>query len=157
MNVSMNQKNLHKLVAVITKVRSTFQDLKTLTDALHVDLGLTAASRAVLEHLADHGANTVPRIAQAKNVTRQHIQQLVDALVAAGFAEFMENPDHKRSQLVRATDRGYTVFGTARQREMKILAAIAATFDPEELDCTLTTLTALSDGLACEKIDGLDG
>ena len=153
----MKQENLHKLVAVITKVRSTFQDLKTLTDPMHADLGLTASTRAVLEHLADHGENTVPRIAQAKNVTRQHIQQLVDALVAAGFATLVENPDHKRSQLVRATDHGYTIFGTARRREMKILGRIAATFDTEELDCTLTTLTALSDGLACEKIDGLDG
>lgn len=153
----MKQENLLKLVAVITKVRATFQDLKTLTDALHADLGLTAATRAVLEHLADHGESTVPRIAEAKNVTRQHIQQLVDALVDAGFAEFAENPDHKRSQLVRATDHGYTVFGTARQREARLLAKIAATFDPEELDCTLTTLTALSDGLACERIVELDG
>lgn len=153
----MKQENLHKLIDVITKVRSTFQDLKTLTNAMHADLGLTAATRAVLEHLADHGENTVPRIAQAKNVTRQHIQQLVDALVVDGLASFVENPDHKRSQLVRATEHGYTVFGTARRREMKILAKIAATFDAEELDCTLTTLTALSDGLACEKIAGLDG
>ncbi len=152
-----NPENLKKLVAVIASVRSTFQHLKTLADAMHDDLGLTASMRAVLEYLVERGEETVPQIARSKNVTRQHIQQLADALVAAGFAEFIDNPSHKRSQFLRATAKGRSVFETARGREAKVLARIARTFDPEELDGTIITLKALTDGLACERIESLDG
>lgn len=152
-----NPENLKKLVTVIASVRSTFQHLKTLTDAMHADLGLTASMRAVLEHLIDRGEETVPLIARSKNVTRQHIQQLADSLVAAGFAEFADNPSHKRSQLLRATAKGRSIFETARGREAKVLARIARTFDPEDLDGAIVTLRALTEGLACERIDNLDG
>jgi DNA-binding MarR family transcriptional regulator len=114
-------------------IRASFQDMAAAANMLHADIGITASTRAVLEHLVEARATTVPEIAKAKNVTRQHIQQLTDSLVAAGFADYAENPAHKRSQLVRLTSEGRKTYAAIRECEEGLLAAIAADFTKGEL------------------------
>ena len=66
------------------------------------------------------GAMTVPQIAKLKGVTRQHIQLLADALVAAGLAAVKENPAHRRSSLIALTEKGKRVFAKMRAREAPV-------------------------------------
>ena len=76
-----------------------------------------------LRSLALLGPLTVPRIAQMRPTSRQRMQRLADELAAEGLVQFVENPQHRRSKLVRLTRKG-----EASYREMNAqLLAIAST------------------------------
>src|SRR5687767_13945406 len=66
-----------------------------------------------IRSLALLGPLTVPQIAQMRPTSRQRMQRLADELAAEGFVEFVDNPKHRRSKLVRLTAEG-----EARYREL---------------------------------------
>jgi DNA-binding MarR family transcriptional regulator len=66
---------------------------------------------------------TVPRIAQMRPTSRQRMQRLANELAAEGLVEFVDNPKHRSSKLVRLTRKG-----EARYRELNAqLISIAST------------------------------
>ena len=76
-----------------------------------------------MRSLALLGPLTVPQIAQMRPTSRQRMQRLADELAAEGLVEFIDNPKHRRSKLVRLTPKG-----DARYRELNArLLAIAST------------------------------
>ncbi len=133
-----------KLVALTHAVRGTFNRLKMLTEQLHSDIEITTAMRAVMETLSNSGAMTVPQIAKAKGVTRQHIQLLADALCEVGLASVKENPAHKRSSLITLTEKGKRAFAKMSAREAPVIAEIAQAFGTDELDRAADILERLS-------------
>jgi DNA-binding MarR family transcriptional regulator len=130
---------------LIKLVRLCFQRLRAAGDALHADLGVNASLRAVLETLYELGENTVPEIARAKSVSRQHIQKIVDALASLGHVTARANPGHKRSPLIALTAKGRRLFETMRRREAGIVAALARRLDGAELAAALRTLAVLAE------------
>jgi DNA-binding MarR family transcriptional regulator len=80
-----------------------------------------------MRSLALLGPLTVPQIAQMRPTSRQRMQRLADELATEGLVEFVENPRHRRSELVRLTRKG-----NARHREMSAqFLAIASTMGAE--------------------------
>ena len=78
-----------------------------------------------MRSLALLGPLTVPQIAQMRPTSRQRMQRLADELAAEGLVEFIDNPKHQRSKLVRLTPKG-----DARYRELNSrLLSIASTMD----------------------------
>src|SRR6202047_2501762 len=76
-----------------------------------------------MRSLALLGPLTVPQIAEMRPTSRQRMQRLGDEVAAEGLVEFIDNPKHRRSKLVRLTRKG-----SARYRELSVrLLAIAAT------------------------------
>jgi DNA-binding MarR family transcriptional regulator len=76
-----------------------------------------------MRSLALLGPLTVPQIAQMRPTSRQRMQRLADELAADGLIEFINNPKHRRSKLVRLTRKG-----DARYRELSArLLTIAST------------------------------
>jgi DNA-binding MarR family transcriptional regulator len=76
-----------------------------------------------MRSLALLGPLTVPQIAQMRPTSRQRMQRLADELEAEGLVEFIDNPKHRRSKLVRLTRKG-----DARYCELKTrFLAIAST------------------------------
>ena len=76
-----------------------------------------------MRSLALLGPLTVPQIAQMRPTSRQRMQRLADELEVEGLVEFIDNPKHRRSKLVRLTRKG-----DARYRELKArFLAIAST------------------------------
>jgi DNA-binding MarR family transcriptional regulator len=76
-----------------------------------------------MRSLALLGPLTVPQIAQMRPTSRQRMQRLADELAAEGLVEFIDNPKHRRSKLVRLTPKG-----DARYRELDArLLSIAST------------------------------
>src|SRR5918998_2452792 len=59
-----------------------------------------------MRSLALLGPLTVPQIAQMRPTSRQRMQRLADELAAQGLVEFIENPKHRRSKLLRLTPEG---------------------------------------------------
>lgn len=76
-----------------------------------------------LRSLALLGPLTVPQIAQMRPTSRQRMQRLADELAAEGLVEFIDNPKHLRSKLVRLTRKGEASYRDLNAR----LLAIAAT------------------------------
>src|SRR5919112_2649966 len=59
-----------------------------------------------MRSLALLGPLTVPQIAHMRPTSRQRMQRLADELEAEGLVEFIENPKHRRSKLLRLTPKG---------------------------------------------------
>ena len=136
------------LYGLIREVRRSFQELADLGDKLHADRKITSAQRALLEELFDAGESTVPRIAERKTVSRQHIQKVADGLIARGLVETHPNPAHKRSVLVALTARGKTVFTEMRRDESALLKQLGSAFRQEELQSASETLAKLREQIA---------
>jgi DNA-binding MarR family transcriptional regulator len=108
----------HKeLVALIVEIRTAFNRLKSVVEALHADLEINPSMRAVLEALVIKAPQTVPDIAGAKGVSRQHVQKNINALLEKGLVRARDNPDHKRSVLYVPSPAGQEIFAEIRSRE----------------------------------------
>src|SRR5262249_19484124 len=96
-----------------------------------------AGTFGFLRSLALVGRLTVPQLAKMRPTSRQRMQRLADELAAEGLVEFIDNPKHRRSKLVRLTRKG-----NARYRELSArFLAIASTMgaDLSEADIRRTT------------------
>ncbi len=131
--------------AIIVEVRRLFHRLANATDALHADLGVSAAQRAVLEALASFGDISVPALARRKGVTRQHIQVLANQLEAAGLVQTRPNPDHQRSPLLQLSPHGTRVFESIRAREERVLGAVRPRLGRRPLAEVVAVLRDLGD------------
>jgi DNA-binding MarR family transcriptional regulator len=92
-----------------------------------------------MRSLAMLGPQTVPQIAQKRPTSRQRMQRLADELAAEGLVEFVENPKHLRSKLVRLT-----LNGAARYHELNAqLIAIASTMGVGLSEADIRSTTAI--------------
>lgn len=96
--------------------------LEAVTEAI-AGFAQAGGEWGVLRMLVLDGPQTVPDMARSRPVSRQHCQTIVNALASEGFVEFIANPKHKRSQLVRVTRKGRARYD---QMTMQFLAAAAA-------------------------------
>lgn len=133
-----------KIYSVVLEVRGLFHRLAAASDALQRDLGITASQRAVLEALAERKDETVPGIARAKGVTRQHIQTLANGLLETGLIEQRPNPAHKRSPILALTPAGRKCFAEITAREKKLLRAMAPKFRRYDLASVAGCLREMS-------------
>lgn len=91
---------------LLNEVRLLWHLLLQVGERLHGRETITLGMRAVLEHLTWEGPQTVPAIARARYVSRQHIQVLVNGLMERDLVVLQDNPAHRRSPLVRLTPEG---------------------------------------------------
>jgi len=115
-----------KLQCLFGETGRLFQTLKQWGDALHEGLGLTAATRGILDALLLGGVATVPRIARDRGASRQHVQQQVDTLLERDLVERRSNPNHKRSSLIALTDKGRALVENMRAEERDAIGRIQA-------------------------------
>ena len=113
-------------VALFNETRLLFHALKQWAEALHEGLAITISMRSVLEVILLRGPASVPDMARARGVSRQHIQQQVDALLEKDFVRREDNPAHKRSPLIALTDRGQAVIQSMRADELNALSRLQA-------------------------------
>ena len=125
---------------LIDETRTLFHRLKHAAELVHQADRLPAGQRGVLMELAHLGPRTVPAMARARPVSRQHIQTIVNALLARGFVELGENPQHQRSKLVRLTTTGRELTVRIRAREAQVLTGLGDSLDPAELTRASETL-----------------
>ena len=102
------------LYKLILEIRATAEDLNAISLSVNEAAGITAAERTVLEALFGRDERTVPQIAKAKHVSRQHVQLLVDGLSAKNLVRHADNPGHKRSKLILITETGHAFLTRSR-------------------------------------------
>ncbi len=110
--------------ALFNETRLLFHALKHWAETVHTGLELTLPMRAVLELLLLGGPATVPEMARERGVSRQHIQQQVDALLERGLVGRADNPAHRRSPKITLSDRGAALIKSMRADELNALVRI---------------------------------
>jgi DNA-binding MarR family transcriptional regulator len=106
--------------------------------------GLTLAQWHLMDAIVDP-STTVARAARRLGLTRQAVQKTANELVTAGLLEFLENPDHKTSPLIRITDTGLAV-----QHRLWARADVShnerfGSLSAKDLETTRSTLRAMTE------------
>jgi DNA-binding MarR family transcriptional regulator len=120
------------LAPLVDRIPRLYFMLQAVGDALHADLGINTGMRGVMSSLTAQ-PRTVPDMARERPVSRQHIQMLVNELLAAGLVQTSPNPQHRRSSLIELTDEGRRRLKEMRDREAALLARTAPQVSPVEL------------------------
>jgi DNA-binding MarR family transcriptional regulator len=97
-----------------------------------------------MRSLALLGPLTVPQMAQMRPTSRQRMQRLADELAAAGLVEFIDNPKHRRSKLVRLTSKGNTQYREFNQRFLKIASTLGVGLSEGDVRTTREVVRRLS-------------
>ena len=98
-----------------------------------------------MRSLALIGPLTVPQIAQMRPTSRQRMQRLADELAAEGLVEFIDNPRHRRSKLVRLTRKGDARFREMSARLLAIASTMGADLSEADIRKTIEIVRRLSD------------
>lgn len=106
--------------------------IEAITEAL-AGFATAGGEWGTLRTLVNEGPQTVPDMARSKPVSRQHCQTIVNALEAQGLVEFIDNPKHKTSKLVRATKKGRLRFQTMRKQFLSAAGVYAPLFTSAEV------------------------
>ena len=117
--------------------------MSTIAEGIHHEGETSGGRRALLRELDQLGPRTVPDMARARPVSRQYIRTLVNGLAADGYVERVENPRHRRSQLVRLTPAGRRRVRQMQQREGALFASTRFSVAKSRLQTAATTLRAV--------------
>lgn len=104
-----------------------------------------AGSFGFLRSLALMGPLTVPQIARMRPTSRQRMQRLADELAADGLVEFVDNPTHRRSKLVRLTRKGDTRYRDMSARLLGMASTMGAGVSEADIRKATATVRLLSD------------
>jgi DNA-binding MarR family transcriptional regulator len=91
------------------------------------------------------GPLTVPQIAQMRPTSRQRMQRLADELAAEGLVEFIDNPKHQRSKLVRLTPKGDRHYRALNTRFLAIASSLGVGLNEQDIRRTVEILRRLSE------------
>jgi DNA-binding MarR family transcriptional regulator len=107
--------------------------------------GFAAGALGVMRTLSEHGAQTAPQIGRLRGTSRQNIQILVNRLADDGLVEFVRNPAHKRSELVRLTELGKTTFEKEHGQEAAFVAGVASQLPEADVEAVSLVLQKIRD------------
>jgi DNA-binding MarR family transcriptional regulator len=117
-------------------------------DLLAAAEGLTSARWQVLGAMdLARRPLTVSQIARRMGLTRQSVQATVNRLLDEALVETDENPDHRRSPLIRLTELGSAKCVRLDRRQASWINALSAGLDVAELATTGRILHELIDRL----------
>ena len=139
----MKHETSKALESVFDEVRLLFHRLRLVADELHENTHVTAAMRGVLEGLARLGPQTVPAMARARPVSRQHIQNIVNELLQQKLVATEDNPAHKSSPLITLTKKGAGIIQQMKERESRLLSKSRIQVSDKSLACTAESLQAI--------------
>jgi DNA-binding MarR family transcriptional regulator len=108
--------------------------------------GLHTGEIQVLQVLAEQGHCSVPHIGRVRHTSRQSVQTIVNQLQAQGAVELLPNPAHRRSPLVRITEKGRGRLRLSQGRRPALIET--ELLMPEEIASALSILKRLHDGLS---------
>ena len=98
-----------------------------------------------MRSLALLGPLTVPQIAEMRPTSRQRMQRLANELAAEGLVEFVDNPKHRRSKLVRLTRKGEAHYRELDARLLSIASTMGSASSEADVRRTIETVRQLSE------------
>ena len=151
MTASKQARAIEAVESLIDETRLLFHRMKVAAEQLHDAEEITAGMRGVLFGLDRSGPQTVPQMARARPVSRQHIQMLVNPLVERRCVELIDNPAHRRSKLVRLTPSGRKLVDRMRKRESRIFGALGSDMSEKQLRSAATVVRSLRESFAGDQ------
>src|SRR5262245_29624785 len=100
-----------------------------------------------MRSLALLGPLTVPQIAEMRPTSRQRMQRLADELAAEGIVEFVDNPRHRRSRLVRLTAKGEVHYRDLEARFLSLASDLNLAVGESDIRGTTAAVRELSNEL----------
>ncbi len=128
---------------VVWLVRRLFRSLAQKANENLAQYLLTVADRAVMEFLFPHEQLSVPEIASRYRVSRQHVQVTVNSLRKKGLLESRPNPRHKRSSLMKLSDKGGELFAAILTKDKETVDKLFSEIPAEDRKTTRRTLETL--------------
>lgn len=122
---------------------SLFHRMRSAAEAVHREYGIRGGERGILMSLHRHGPQTIPQLARARPVSRQHIQAHVNPLASKGLVEFQPNPAHRRSHLLVLTEEGRNLIEEMRGKEKKLLSVLPLKVTREKIEESSSVLSAV--------------
>ena len=104
-----------------------------------------AGAFGFMRSLALVGPLTVPEIARMRPTSRQRMQRLADELAAEELVEFIDNPKHRRSKLVRLTRKGHRSYRRLNVRLLEIASTMGADLSEADIRECIEIVRRLSD------------
>lgn len=156
--VKLEYANISEEVPPLTAAGEALSELVTLIfrlnglllaagDALAEPTGQTNARWRILSEIC-MDPMTVAQIANAWGLARQSVQRVADILVKEGFAEYMQNPRHRRSQLLTLTPKGQTVLERIQAAQQTWMNSLSAMIGETDLRQANTILSQVLEAVA---------
>ncbi|MCW9014677.1 MAG: MarR family transcriptional regulator [Gammaproteobacteria bacterium] len=146
------------LLQVVLNTQQLAIKLSAIYSSFYRKHGINAGQKSLMDVLADNGPLTVPQLATHKQVSRQHIQSIVNHLKDKYLVELVENPAHKRSVIIQLSKQAEQQLKQIKVVEDRLHTVIADRFLQEDLELTARTLRGLTMVLATTEFQNfLDG
>jgi DNA-binding MarR family transcriptional regulator len=133
------------IAQLLLEVAQCFFRLRAVGQRAGLITNWGAGSFGFLRSLALLGPLTVPQIARMRPTSRQRMQRLADELAEEGLVEFIDNPSHRRSKLVRLTAKGEARYGEWSSRLLAIASQMGGELDEYEIRQAAAILRSLSE------------
>jgi DNA-binding MarR family transcriptional regulator len=130
---------------LMLEVAQCFFKIRALGQKAGLITGWGGGAFGFMRSLALLGPLTVPQIAQMRPTSRQRMQRLADELAAEGLVEFIDNPKHRRSKLVRLTRKGDARYRELNARLLAIASTLGVALSEADIRKTIKIVRHLSD------------
>ena len=146
--VTVNKEKVAAVDTLMTESALLFFRMKVAAADLMGKGAGSSGRRSILRELARSGPRTVAHMARARPVARQHFQKIVNRMNREGLVEFIHNPAHERSKLVRLTEKGHLFVEALTRREAKLIADLAADISMHDVQTATQVLRELKNKFA---------
>ena len=147
----MTNKSANDNYQVVWLVRRLFRALAQKANENLGQYQLSVADRAVMEFLYPQEQLSVPEIASRYQVSRQHVQVTVNALRKKGLLESRPNPRHKRSVLMKLSEKGGELFAEILAKDKQTVERLLSAIPREDRKTTRRSLETLLRELSREE------
>ena len=147
----MRQRKAEAIADLMLEVAQFFFRIRALGQRSGLITSWGGGAFGFLRNLALIGPLTVPQIALMRPTSRQRMQRLADELAAEGLVEFVDNPSHRRSKLVRLTRKGEARYRELSARLLTIASSMGAELSEVDIRRTGEILRQLSDEAKLES------
>lgn len=138
----------HPLVGLIDETIRLNSRLRTVFATARQAVALNDSEYLVLNAVVEAATPpTVAQIGRSMGEARQLVQRAANGLRSAGFIEMIDNPDHKRAQLLRPTELGRQLKRTIDRRADMVAGELLPEGDFEAIREATDALRAIRKNL----------
>ena len=141
------------IAELMLEVAQCFFRIRSLGQKEGFITGWGGGAFGFMRSLALLGPLTVPQIAQMRPTSRQRMQRLADELAAEGLVEFVDNPKHQRSKLVRLTRNGAARYHELDEHLMALASTMGVGLSEADVRSTTAIVRQLSDEVKTRSED----
>jgi DNA-binding MarR family transcriptional regulator len=133
------------ITELMLEVAQCFFKIRALGKKTGFITGWGGGAFGFMRSLALLGPLTVPQIARMRPTSRQRMQRLANELAAEGLVEFIDNPKHRRSKLVRLTPKGEARYCELDARLLSIASTMGVALSEADIRKTIEIVRQMSD------------